>query len=427
MRIAITGIGIVSGQGVGVTDTLRNLLVPVSRLKRVSLFDTTLEVPVCQVPHTNGELAAMVAQGGHYTRTAMLGMIAAREALQSANLQLSHLRIGLVSSTSVAGMDSTERFYRQYLQDPASGNTDDLKGHDCGDSTNAIAEYCNITDFKTTISTACSSSANAIIFGAGLIKAGLLDVVVAGGTDALCLSTLNGFNSLKILDSAPCRPFDENRQGLNLGEGAGYIVLQREDTLQSPSKGLNCRGSYIVLQREDTLQSGKNSFTEEHKPYAYLSGYGNATDAFHQTATSENGQGAYLAMREALSAAKLQPNEIDYINAHGTGTPNNDASESAALLRIFGGEANGKPMQLPPFSSTKPLTGHTLAASGGIEAVFCILALQHGLIYPNLNFKTPLNTKIIPQTVLKKGEILKNIMSNSFGFGGNSSSIIFSK
>jgi 3-oxoacyl-[acyl-carrier-protein] synthase-1 len=402
IKIAVTGLGIISGQGVGADQTLRNLLSPALRLGRVSLFYTTLEMPVCEAPLTNEELAATVAQGDTnnvtkqhcHTRTAMLGMIAAKEALRDADLPQG-LRIGLVSATSVAGMDNTERFYRQYVQDPANVNIDYLKGHDTGDSTNAIAKYCGITEFKTTVSTACSSSTNAIIFGAGLIKAGLLDVVVAGGTDALCASTLNGFNSLKILDSEPCRPFDQTRAGLNLGEGAGYIVLQREDT----------------LRRKDL--------------YAYLSGYGNATDAFHQTATSENGQGAYLAMNEALRTAGIKPQDIDYINAHGTGTPNNDASEGAALLRIFTDEANAQ--SIPPFSSTKPLTGHTLAASGGIEAVFCLLALQHGLLYPNLNFKTPFDRRLIPQTTLQHGKTLYNIMSNSFGFGGNSSSIIFSK
>ncbi|MDR1973919.1 MAG: beta-ketoacyl-[acyl-carrier-protein] synthase family protein [Bacteroidales bacterium] len=413
MRIAITGIGVISGQGVGVKQTLRNLLNPQLFLGKAKLFDTSLKVPVCEVPLSNKELAVMV--GGNHSRTAMLGMVAAREAMTDAfggtgafkNGGASDFngvgasdfgggRIGLVSSTSTAGMDRTEKFYRLYMQHSIDIDIRDIEEHDCGSSTINIARYCKITDFATTISTACSSSANAIILGAGLIRQGLLDTVLVGGTDALCISTLNGFNSLKILDSEPARPFDASRAGLNLGEGAGYIVLQRED---------------IVTRT----------------PYAYLSGYANATDTFHQTASSENGEGSFRAMSEALMVSGLQQSDIDYINVHGTGTPNNDTSEGAAILRIFGTNVNtGRCVNIPPFSSTKPLTGHTLAACGGIEAVFCVLALQYGLLYPNLNFKNPILPELVPQTKLVTDRPLSHILSNSLGFGGNCTSLIFS-
>lgn len=205
----------------------------------------------------------------------------------------------------------------------------------------------------TTVSTACSSSANSIFFGARLIKQGKLDIVVAGGADALTKFTINGFNTLQILDHQPCMPFDENRRGLNLGEGAGYIVLVSEKVA-------------MKLHRDC---------------YCWLSGYSNANDAHHQTASSPDGRGSYLAMKNALEQAGLQISDIDYINLHGTGTANNDISEGNAIRRLFD-------PHYPKMSSTKSFTGHTLGASGGIEAVLGALSVKHGIIYPNLRLTT---------------------------------------
>ena len=156
-------------------------------------------------------------------------------------------------------------------------------------------------------------------------------------------------------------------------------------------------------------------------PYCRLSGYGNANDAYHQTASSPEGNGPYSAMSKALSSAGLIPDAIDYVNAHGTGTPNNDLSEGRALTRLFG-------EQLPAFSSTKPFTGHTLGAAGGIEAVLTALAIRDGWIYPNLHFHQPMNElPLIPQTKLLTDAALDHVLSNSFGFGGNCTSLIFSR
>jgi 3-oxoacyl-[acyl-carrier-protein] synthase-1 len=168
------------------------------------------------------------------------------------------------------------------------------------------------------------------------------------------------------------------------------------------------------------LESDEVVKAENKKVLAYVKGYGNANDAFHQTASSDNGDGATLAMEKALKVADLKPSEIDYINAHGTATGNNDLSEGRAILRVFG-------ENLPEFSSTKAFTGHTLAAAGAIEAVYSVLALQHNVIFPNLNFKTPMKEfSMIPQTELKEKE-LNTVLSNSLGFGGNCSTVIFSK
>jgi 3-oxoacyl-[acyl-carrier-protein] synthase-1 len=220
----------------------------------------------------------------------------------------------------------------------------------------------------------------------------MLDRIIVGGTDALTSFTILGFRSLMIFDEELCRPFDETRKGLNLGEGAGFLVLESERSL---------------------ALSGK-------EPLAQLSGWGNASDAFHQTASSPDGHGAKISMIEALKVAGISPSDIDYINAHGTATPNNDLSESQAIKSIFKDT-------IPPFSSTKSYTGHTLAASGGIEAVFAILAIQNGVLYPNLNFGTAIKeTGLVPQTKFEDAVKIKHVLSNSFGFGGNNSSIILS-
>lgn len=391
MQIKISGIGIVSALGVGVQRNLDALRIGQSGLGSVSLFKTNHHVPVGEVKLSNAELKQRlgVPANGTFSRTALLGMMAAKEAVDDAQIG-ENQRIGLVSATSVGGMDLTECFYRDFMHDNTKGRLRMAAHHDSADSTLHIAAYCGIRDFSTTISTACSSAANAIMLGARLLQAGLLDVVVAGGTDSLCQFTLNGFKSLMILDENPCRPFDDTRAGLNLGEGAGYIVLQRAE---SPSA----------------------------KSYGYLLGFANTNDATHQTATSQSGDGAFLSMSKALAMAKLSTADIDYINVHGTGTGNNDASEGAALQRLFGAK-------VPRFSSTKAFTGHTLAAAGGIEAVFALLSLQNGAVWPNLNFATAMHElPLVPQTAFAEGCNLQNVMSNSFGFGGNCATLIFGK
>ena len=321
-------------------------------------------------------------------------MIAAKEALDYAAIQnFSSLRTGFISANTVGGMDKTEDFFGDFLANSQKGKLRDVVNHECGAVTEVVADYLGIKHYISTISTACSSSANAIFFGAKLIKQNMLDVVIAGGTDALTKFTLNGFNTLMILDQQYCKPFDEHRRGLNLGEGAGYVVLVSE----------------------------KVAATLENKPTCALSGYCNANDAYHQTASSPDGTGSFLAMKGALDMSGLKAADIDYINLHGTGTQNNDIAEGTAIKRLFDPD-------YPKMSSTKSFTGHTLGASGGIEAVFSVLAIQHGIIYPNLRLETPMKElPFIPETRFFKESTDKSCVSNSFGFGGNCSSLIFSK
>jgi 3-oxoacyl-(acyl-carrier-protein) synthase len=398
-RVLITGIGSVSSIGLSIQELTDSILKSNSGVSRKTRLDSILarSLPTAQIQLTDEQLKIRIpglSPKHIYSRTALLGMLAASEAVTMAGLSVEDCKAaGLVNSTSAGGMDKGEFFYADYLKSPDKGNLKLAQTHDCGDAAEQMAELLHIEQYITTISTACSSAANAMIHAARLIKAGMCDVVIAGGSDAICKFTINGFNSLMILSDEFCKPFDKNRKGLNLGEAAGYFVLESEASVKR-------RGV---------------------KPLAVLSGYGNACDAYHQTASSPNGEGAYLAMMQAINVSGCKPTEIDYINAHGTGTQNNDMSESVALLRIFSDN------NLPPVSSTKAMTGHTLAAAGGIEAVMSVLAIQNGWIFPNKNFSEPIEeTGIIPVTELQPYKTIKHILSNSFGFGGNNSSLLIS-
>ncbi len=397
-RVFITGIGIVCAIGNNVGEVLNSLMAERSGIGAITLFPTLHQgtLPMAEVKMSNQELASDLgfSTAKAYTRTALLGMKAAREAVRSSVItDMKAFRTGLIGATTVGGMDRSENFYASFLTDPSKGKLADVVNHDCASGTEQIAAYLNIPDFITTISTACSSSVNAIMFGSDLIRTGQLDRVIVGGHDAVTRFTLNGFNTLMILDRSGCHPFDENRAGLTLGEGAAYLVLESDETVAAAGK----------------------------KVLAEVTGYGNANDAYHQTASSPDGKGAFLAMTKALSMSGLAPSEISYINVHGTGTQNNDLSEGLAIERIFG-------ENVPPFSSTKAFTGHTLGAAGAVEAIISVLSLLHKVIFPNLNFSTPMKElKIKPVSRLMTPVKLQHVLSNSFGFGGNNSSVILSR
>jgi len=394
-RIFITGSGVISALGCGKQETLAALQAGQTGIAPVRYLETRdREFLLGEVKRSDGDLrrSAGLPDDAVISRTSLLGILALREALAESGLQPSDSgRIPLISGTTVGGMDQTERYYRDFLS--AEHLHDAYIGiHDCGASTDAVSDYFGGFSFATTLSTACSSAANAIILGANLIKAGRASCVVAGGSESLSNFHLNGFHSLMIVDRALCRPFDKTRAGLNLGEGAAFLVLESEESARK-------RGA---------------------RPLAVLSGYGNACDAFHQTATSENGEGPCRAMTQALAMAGIPASAVSYVNAHGTGTVNNDASESAAIRRVFG-------PGYPPVSSTKAFTGHTTSASGSVEAVFCLLAMQQGFLPPNLNWREADEACIRPVAVLQSGVRLSHVLCNAFGFGGNDSSLLFSK
>ncbi|SHI61493.1 beta-ketoacyl-[acyl-carrier-protein] synthase family protein [Pseudozobellia thermophila] len=393
--VAITGMGIISAIGNNVAENFTSLTSNKIGISKISQIDTIHkdDIMVGEIGETNTQLEQRLdIAENQWSRTVLIGTVAAQEALAEAGISdINEVRTGFISGTTVGGMDKSEQYFYDYPENPSVRQH--ITGLHAGDSTNKIAKHLGLKEsFVTTISTACSSSANTIMLGARMIQSGQLDRVIVGGTDSLSKFTINGFKTLMILSDTYNTPFDNDRKGLNLGEAAAYLVLESDAMVEKNKKNV----------------------------LGYVKGYGNANDAFHQTASSENGDGAVLAMEKALQVAGMKPEDIDYINAHGTATPNNDLSEGRALIRVFD-------KKVPHFSSTKAFTGHTLAAAGAVEAVYSVLALQNDTIFPNLNFKTPMQEfGICPVTELKKKK-LGTVLSNSFGFGGNCSTLIFSK
>ncbi len=397
-KVLVTGLGVISSIGKNVQDTLKSIRELKSGVGQIDLLITRHrgDLPVGEIKQTDEELkeTAGVSSLKALTRPTVLGMLAAREAVEDAGLIGDTEGTGFISANTVGGMGHTEQYCLDYINKEKEGDFLEYLGtHNCGDSTERIADYLNIKDYVTTINTACSSSANAIMLGARLIKNGIVKRVVAGGTDSLTRFTLNGFNTLMILAKEQCRPFDENRMGLNLGEGAGFIVLEAEEAA-------NERGARV---------------------YSELKGYANTCDAYHQTASSPEGYGAASAMKKAIEHAGLKVEDIDYVNLHGTATQMNDLSEGNAIQNVFGDK-------VPDVSSTKGFTGHTLGAAGGIEAVFSNLSISENILFPNLNFTDQMNElNFSPLKVIKENAEVINVLSNSFGFGGNNTALLFSK
>ncbi len=324
------------------------------------------------------------------TRTSLLAAHALEEAVQNSGLsaaEISSAETALIGANTVGGMCLTDELYAD--ANTKEGGSEYTSSYDCASVNLFLQKHYKMNGIINTINTACSSSANAIMYGAMLLQNGFAKRAIVGGTDSLAKFTINGFNALHILSPDNCTPFDEGRQGLNLGEGAAFLVLEKEEDL-----------------------NGK-------KVYAELAGYCNSNDAYHPSSLSDEGDGPFLSMQGALQIANLAADKIDFINAHGTATENNDRVESEAMIRLF-----DKP---PAFSSTKGNIGHTLGASGAIEAVYSILSLLNQEVYANLHFKNSIpSTGLTPVQEYKKMPV-NHVMSNSFGFGGNCSSLIFSK
>ncbi len=394
-KVVVTGLGLISALGNNVNDCVAAFEKHQSGVAKIKRLKTNhVELSVAEIKSTNAELAAIAGLSEELSRSILLSYIATKEAIATLPANFSaDFRTAYISATTVGGMDKTETFYENYVDDKNAPNIELIRHHDCGKITDFVAKEIGIKGMVTTISTACSSSANAIALGTRMIKQNLLDIAIVGGVDALTKFTLNGFNTLQILDTEQCRPLDESRVGLNLGEGAAYLVLMSENVAKQLNQEIFCN----------------------------VVGYHNANDSFHQTALSDDAKGPTLAMQGALKKSGLQANDIDYINMHGTGTRNNDNAEGLAIQSIFKDK-------IPKLSSTKSFTGHTLGASGAVEAVFSALAIKHGIVFPNYSFEQPMeNLNIIPERTFQKNQEIKHVMSNSFGFGGNCSSLIFSK
>lgn len=393
-RIVVTGIGIITSIGASLGKNRQSLIEGKSGVGKAKYFSSKYIdlLPFGEIPQSTAALALTLnIDDPGVTRTDIIALHALREAIEDAQLStaaLQHPSTALIGGSTVGGMCLTDKMYEDANR-AEGGPSPYIGAYSNSANTVFLQQHYNTGGITDTFNTACSSSANAIMYGARLIKNGLAERAIVGGVDSLSKFTVNGFNSLMILSNQACRPFDTKRKGLNLGEGAAFLVLEKAENVGN------------------------------RKIYAEVKGYGNSNDAFHPSSTSDNGEGPFLSMQRSLQSANLLPAAIDFINAHGTATENNDETESVAMLRLF-----DKP---PAFASTKSYTGHTLGAAGAVEAVYSILNLYHQEIYPSLNFKDPIETTQLAPVIKYEKKSLQYVMSNSFGFGGNCTSLIFSK
>ncbi len=394
-RVLVTGVGVISAIGNNFNENFQSLKKGKSGICKASHFKSvyTETLPFAEIKVENSYLAdqlGITADSG-YTRTCLLAEYAFQQAVLDAGLGdnvISNGDTAFISASTVGGMCLTDQLYEDAnLQSDGSIYLD---SYGCSAHTLKIIKRHKISGFTDTINTACSSSANAIMLGARLIKSGRVKRAIVGGVDSLAKYTVNGFNALKILSSEPCKPFDINRDGLNLGEGAGYLVLE----------------------------SSENRVSK--KVYGEIKGYGIANDAHHPSAMSDHATGAIKSMRDAIESAGLAPAEIDYVNAHGTGTPNNDSVELFGLSQIF--------EKIPYYNSTKCYTGHTLGAAGVLEAVFSLISIQESTIFSSLHTDSPMpEYGNLPVAESIENIPVNHVLSNSFGFGGNCTSLVIGK
>ncbi|MBU1183458.1 MAG: beta-ketoacyl-[acyl-carrier-protein] synthase family protein [Pseudomonadota bacterium] len=386
MKIVISGIGIISAAGFNLEQNLEAIKNGKRNGAPVSIFSTILPYPVFEVK----SLPEKYAKEGMRTRS--LAFAALKEALDDAGLQapLSGFRTGVCLGTTVASQLNDISFYTEFRK---SGSAD-LKPVDLflkGNLAESVACSLNASGPSITVVNACSSGTDAIGIALSWLKAGFCDIAIAGGADEINRVPLCGFGSLGILSNSLCAPFDKNRSGLNLGEGAGILIIERED---------------FYIKRCG-------------KPSLYLSGYGSFADAYHLTAPRPDGTGLESAIRKALSDAKVVPEDICFVNAHGTGTLDNDRVEGSVLSRVFGDKIK--------FLSTKGYTGHTLGGAGSIEAVYTAAALKEGWIPSNAGFEC--KDDDIPITPVTANTPINGCfaVSTSLAFGGNNAAIVIER
>ena len=388
IRIAVTGLGIVCSIGRNKAEVWQSIVESRAGIGPLSRFPGET-FPTGLAAEVNDGLP----KAKRLSRTDLLAVKAAREAIEQASEHSPLPREGAIVSTgtSTGGLLEGEDYYfrrqirgrrrapaSRVLQQPTSGPSD------------AVARTFGLGGGVVSNATACASAGAAIGMAADYLRSGHADVAVAGGSDALCRLTYSGFNVLQAVDPEPCSPFGATRKGITLGEGAGYLVLERWDDAVA-------RGATILAE---------------------LGGYGASCDAHHPTAPAEDGRGAEAAMRAAMREARLTPQAIDYVNAHGTGTQLNDAAETRAIVAALGTTV--------PVSSSKSYFGHTLGASGAVEAVVTVLALQHQVAPPTLRLREnapECGLDCIPHT--PRPLAMTHVLSNTFGFGGSNVSLLF--
>ena len=386
-RVVVTGLGAVSPHGIGVKALWSGLAGGACAIRPLTVIES--DGFRCRIA---GEVPEAVAGSARRTRADRFALAAADEALGDAGLSPSDREdAALVVGAVGGGMLEAEAWYwaasrgRHAVSVPAVRSVLPCAHAD------VLASRFRLRGPRHTVVTACSSGAVALAEGAALIADGVVDVALAGGVDSITRICFMGFNALKLLDPEPCRPFDRDRRGMSIGEGAGFVVL--EEAVRARARGA--------------------------RAYAELAGYGMTTDAYHITAPEPEGDGMVRAMRAALAQARETPAAVQYVNAHGTGTPQNDRVEAHAVERVFGEGAL-------LMSSTKSMIGHTMAAAGGLEAIATVLALGHGVVPPTVNLATPdpgVHFDCVPRA--PREALLDCAISNSFGFGGQNVTLLF--
>jgi len=397
-RVVITGLGAVTSIGGSLAEFWKNLLAGTCGIGPFSLFDSTgyrtqTAAQVAEIP--DGFLTP--AQRRRMSRADRMGGAAAREAIAESGLDLARedrTRIGVILGGGTSGLIDSEAFFQRHLAGH-KGRPSKVLNHLPDSITDRIAQHFGLEGLKSTITTACSSSANAMGYAFDAIGAGLADVMITGGSDVLARLTYGGFNSLRSVDPEPCRPFDRERKGLSIGEAAGILVFEEEERARR-------RGAPVVAE---------------------FRGYGVTSDAFHMTAPDPSGAAGGRTVRAALADAGVDADEVDYVNAHGTATPQNDSAETAALK-----DALGERAARIPISSIKSMIGHCLCASGAIEAVATALTVRDGKVPPTIHYENPdpaCDLDYVPNAA--RDVRVRVALSNSFAFGGNSSVVVLAQ
>ena len=397
-RVVITGMGAVTAIGSTLEESWKGLLAGACGIRPLTLFDpsadrTQTAAEVAEIP--DGFLTA--AERRRMSRADRMGVAAAREAIAASGLDLSRedpTRVGVILGGGTSGLIDSEAFFELYLRG-RKARPSKVLNHLPDSITDRVAQRFGLEGIKSTITTACSSSANALGYAFDAITAGLADVVVTGGSDVLARLTYGGFNALRSVDPDPCRPFDRDRRGLSIGEAAGLLVLEEAEHARR-------RGAPVVAE---------------------FRGYGVTSDAYHMTAPDPSGSAGGRTIAAALANAGLNADEVDYVNAHGTATPQNDSAETAALKAALGDRA-----RRIPISSIKSMLGHCLCASGAIEAVATALTVRDGKVPPTIHYENPdpaCDLDYVPNAARDHG--VRVALSNSFAFGGNSSVVVLAR
>jgi 3-oxoacyl-[acyl-carrier-protein] synthase II len=391
----VTGVGLVTPLGIGVEATWSRLCAGERAIRPIERFSASGQRAAMAAEV--GDAPGVVVQGPAESRTSAMASTAAAEAMRAARLDPRALRVGLVIGSTTGGMLETEQLLAKLHSDPDSHDAlAAMLSHPLTATGDRLCEQLGPFTRVRMLSSACSSGANALVVAAGWLQLGEVDAVVAGGTDGLCRLTLSGFNALAALDPEPCRPFDRGRRGTSLGEGAGFLVLER------------------------AASARRRSVT----PVAALVGWASGSEAHHITNPDPDGSLVASLVTRALSRAGLTPEQVDYVNAHGTGTPANDRMEAAALARALGPE-----LARIPVSSCKAQIGHCLGAAGAIEAVITALVVQRRTLVPTVGIADPdLEMRLVHvRDVGRPVPRVRSALSSSFGFGGMDTVLVFSE